>query len=92
MKKLECVIEKITYASEETGYHVLQAAVEIPDGDDELITVVGVLPEVNQGETILVYGDWYVHPRYGPQFRVDSFERVYPTTLLGWNVIWGQVY
>lgn len=83
MKKLDCTIERITYQSEETGYHVLQAVVEVPGGDDEEVTVVGVLPEVSQGEAIRVYGDWYVHPRYGPQFRADSFERIYPTTLAG---------
>ena len=83
MKKLDCLIEKITYQSEETGYHVLQTIVEVPHGEDEQVTVVGVIPGVNPGETICVYGEWFVHPRYGPQFRVEAFERVYPTTLLG---------
>jgi len=83
MKKLECLIERITYQNEDTGYRVLQATVELPDSEDELVTVVGVLPEVNPGETIRVFGDWFVHPRYGPQFRIETFERVYPTTLLG---------
>lgn len=72
---LDGVIEEIVFANEENGYTVC-----IINCMGEPITLVGIMPFVNEGETITVQGAWQVHATFGRQFRVDYFEKKLPTT------------
>jgi exodeoxyribonuclease V alpha subunit len=47
------------------------------------VTVVGVLPQIEPGETLSVSGDWEHHPRFGDQLRVISWEVKLPATTEG---------
>lgn len=77
---LEGCVERITFQSPETGYTVLQ----LDSGDyDEPVTVVGELPAVFVGENLRFQGVWSQHQRYGKQFKVQRFEKIRPTTILG---------
>ena len=53
MEKLRCVVERITYQNQETGYSVLKVAVK---GYDDLIPLVGNLLDVTAGSVLLVDG------------------------------------
>jgi exodeoxyribonuclease V alpha subunit len=77
---LEAVLERITYANEETGYTV--ARVATPRGPD-LVTVVGPLLGAQVGESLRLAGRWTSHSRYGPQFEVRSYTTVLPATIQG---------
>ncbi|GLI03474.1 ATP-dependent RecD-like DNA helicase [Phytohabitans aurantiacus] len=77
---LEAVLERITFASEETGYTI--ARVATGRGGD-LLTVVGALLGVQPGESLRLVGRWTSHPQYGRQFQVDSFTTVLPATIQG---------
>ena len=72
---LEGMVESIVYKNDETGY-----AIFIADVDGQPVTMVGTLPFLFEGESILVSGQWTVHKTYGKQFRVDAFEKNLPTT------------
>ncbi len=76
MDNLFGVAEEIIYRKEDTGYTVLDVASE----DGELITVVGVLPEIAAGEEVHFTGSWDRHPTFGRQFRAESVERAMPST------------
>ena len=76
MDNLFGVAEEIIYRKEDTGYTVLDVASE----DGELITVVGVLPEIAAGEEVHFTGNWDRHPTFGRQFRAESVERAMPST------------
>ncbi|MFD0903329.1 SF1B family DNA helicase RecD2 [Actinomadura sediminis] len=78
---LEAVLERITYANEETGYTVARVATE-RTGDD-LLTVVGALLGAQVGESLRLTGRWRSHPRYGRQFEVESYTTVLPATVQG---------
>lgn len=78
---LEAVLERITYANEETGYTVARVAVERNSTD--LLTVVGPLLGAQPGESLRLTGRWTSHPRYGRQFEVDSYDTVLPATVQG---------
>jgi exodeoxyribonuclease V alpha subunit len=78
---LEVVIERITYANEETGYTVARVAA-IQSGDD-LLTVVGSLLGVQPGERVQLWGRWKAHPQYGRQFEVQSYRTMLPATIQG---------
>ncbi|MFD6952791.1 helicase [Nocardiopsis sp. TSRI0078] len=74
------VLERITYANEETGYTV--ARVDTGRGGD-LLTVVGSLLGVQPGEALRMRGRWGSHPQYGRQFHVDDYTTVLPATVQG---------
>jgi exodeoxyribonuclease V alpha subunit len=77
---LEAVLERITYANEDTGYTV--ARVDTGRGGD-LLTVVGALLGAQPGESIRMRGRWGSHPQYGKQFHVDDYTTVLPATIQG---------
>src|SRR4051812_7222167 len=78
---LQAVLERITYANEETGYTIARVATDRSGAD--LVTVVGALLGVQPGESVRLVGRWGSHPRYGRQFEVDSFTTVLPATVQG---------
>lgn len=78
MVELEGVIERITYYNEESGYTVARLKT-----GKESVTVVGYLLHVRNGESISLSGDWTIHPTYGRQFNVESFEIIPPVTKEG---------
>src|SRR5258708_21179 len=77
---LEAVLERITYANEETGYTV--ARVDVGRGG-ELVTVVGALLGAQPGESLRMHGRWGSHPQYGKQFQVEDYTTVLPATVQG---------
>jgi exodeoxyribonuclease V alpha subunit len=78
---LEAVLERITYANEDTGYTIARVATERTGPD--LLTIVGPLLGAQIGESLRLTGRWGSHPKYGKQFQVDSFTTVLPATIQG---------
>ena len=93
MDKIELCgsVERITFHNSENGYSVIrlrpdsQGMLPFAHGQsqDDLVTVVGGLPELQPGESIKLTGTWERHPKHGWQFSAEKYERVYPTTLEG---------
>ena len=80
MSKLRAVIERITYQSAENGYSILKANVK---GYNELVTLVGNMPEVIVGTVMVAEGEWKVNKQYGSQFVVSTYEEAMPATEFG---------
>lgn len=74
LEKLTGVVERIVYQNKENGY----AVVEIEVGEAEFETIFGTLPYISEGEVIAAYGDFVNSPKYGRQFRVQSYEKQLP--------------
>jgi len=72
---LDGVIEDMIFTNEENGYTVCTI-----NCMGEPVTCVGIMPFVNEGETIRVQGYWQVHATFGRQFKVEYFEKKLPTT------------
>lgn len=68
---IECVI----YSNDENGYAICDMGT---DDGDEMITIVGTLPMIAEGDCVAVYGRWTHNPKYGKQFRVEQYERELP--------------
>ncbi|GGO10946.1 ATP-dependent RecD-like DNA helicase [Microbispora rosea subsp. aerata] len=79
--QLDAVLERITYANEETGYTIARVATE--RSGNELLTVVGPLLGAQVGESLRLTGRWSSHPKYGRQFEVWSYTTVLPATIQG---------
>jgi exodeoxyribonuclease V alpha subunit len=71
---LSGTIEHITFSNSSNGYTV--AVLKLPDDE---ITIVGIMPFVSVGDFVEIVGRFDTHPTYGPQFKVESFEKAAPT-------------
>lgn len=77
---LQGILENIRFTNPENGYMVVRFS---PEGYQTEITAVGVLAGARAGELLRIEGDWENHPRFGEQFRVQSFEMLLPDTARG---------
>ena len=73
LEKLEGMVEQVIYSNEENGYTVCDMSTE-----DDVVTVCGTMPMLNEGDTLCVYGKWVHNAKYGRQFSVEQYERVMP--------------
>ena len=80
MEKLRCVVERITYHNELNGWSVIRCRAK---GFSELVTVVGMMPEVHVGSVLQLTGSWRIDAKYGRQFSIESFEETLPATVYG---------
>lgn len=78
MERLSAIITDTIYRNEENGYSVLEVRV-----DKEDITVVGCLPPLSSGESVVFEGAWSEHPTYGRQFKAEQFQLETPSSLRG---------
>lgn len=68
-------IKDVIFKNELNSYTV--ANLETLDGT---ITIVGYLPFVNKGDNLKAEGNFIEHIEYGKQFKVETFEKVIPTS------------
>ena len=66
----------IIYQNEINSYLIATFEME-----EEITTIVGYLPFVNEGDTLKVTGKFVEHKEYGRQFKVETFEKIMPETL-----------
>ncbi len=71
-------LERITYRNEENHYTIARLKTT---ASANLITVVGYLVGTRLGETLRLTGQWVTHPRFGNQFKFDTFEVALPATV-----------
>lgn len=79
IETLKGTIENVVYRNENNDYTVL----EIVDGEDNLITAVGVIPLASEGEIVTLRGRWTFHKEFGKQFAFDSFDKSLPDDVDG---------
>ena len=61
-------VEEIIFRNPVNGYTVASVAAA-----DELVTVVGTMPDVEVGETVEATGTFSTHPTFGEQLSVSSY-------------------
>lgn len=80
MDRLRCIVERITYQNEQNGYSVIKCKAK---GYNDLVTVVGAMPEVHVGAVLTRTGMWKMDAKYSRQFSVETFEETLPATVFG---------
>ena len=91
MDSISGAVERITFYNPENGYTVLRLRAESQSGSrrghfpnqEDLITVVGSLPELSPGAHIQLQGHWDKHPKHGSQFKAEVCEQTLPATVAG---------
>jgi len=83
------IVENIVYHNEDNGYTVFAIFCEdIPltiasyqDDDDKIITCTGHFPDLREGETVQITGNFVNNPRFGWQLAVTRAEKTAPSSV-----------
>ena len=78
MNELTGVIDEIVFENQDNGYVVAKLKV-----DKEIVTIVGNIPYIIEGQNLKLQGQWITHPKFGKQFQVKSCEEILPTSVKG---------
>ena len=74
------MIERVTFHNPESGFAVLRVKAR---GHRDLISLVGIVPDVNPGEWVEARGHWEIDRQHGRQFRAGDVRVAEPDTLEG---------
>ena len=75
-EKIVGIVDSVIFQSDDTGYTVCEV-----EGEDGLpYVLVGTMPYISEGDNIIATGKWTLHQTYGKQFKVESYEKVLPTS------------
>lgn len=74
---VEGTVENVLFKNESNGYTVLDL-----DAGGELITVVGEIGDIEEGESLILEGYYDTHRRFGTQFHAEYCERKLPETVV----------
>ncbi len=80
LKSLEGILKNITFHNFDNLFTVAKL---ITRPENELVTIVGHLPQLTPGERIVVSGEFEDHKKFGRQFHVKSYEVKLPVTTEG---------
>ena len=75
--KIEGTVENVLFRNESNGYIVLEI-----DSKGELITVVGTLGDIDDGEHLSLVGKYVTHSKFGVQFQAEYCDRKLPNTAI----------
>ncbi len=76
MQEITGRIFKTIYRSEKNGFTVALFYC-LEEQDDVIIT--GYLPLLSEEHNYKLTGEWTDHPKYGVQFKIESFEKILPS-------------
>ena len=79
MEKISGTVENVVYKNDNNDYTVF----EVIDSQNRLVTAVGVIPMVNEGESVVLEGQWTYHKEFGKQFSFVSYEKSLPKEIDG---------
>ncbi len=74
--KIVATVENTVFRNTENGYSVLSLTY-----NKKRLTAVGTVPEVFEGQTLELTGEFVVNKKFGEQFKIDEVKVVEPTTL-----------
>ncbi len=69
------IVQNVVYRNDSNDYTVF----EISDNDSNLITAVGIIPSVCEGESVILEGQWAYHREFGKQFSFVRYEKSLPS-------------
>ncbi len=72
-EKIQGKVVSIIFANEDNGYTVAEI-----DSPEFSFIAVGTMYGLNEGEKVVLTGEWTDHSTYGEQFKVDTYEKQMP--------------
>jgi exodeoxyribonuclease V alpha subunit len=77
------VLERIIFFNEENHYTIAELRPETAKTAEDRVTIVGALPGVQCGETLLLTGEWTRHAQHGAQFKIATHKSELPSSVYG---------
>ena len=77
---IEGKLEHITFYNEETHYLIARLRSKETKSS---VSILGYMPAPSLGEILKISGVWQSHPRYGQQFKFETFEVLLPDKISG---------
>jgi exodeoxyribonuclease V alpha subunit len=77
------VLERIIFFNEENHYTIAELRPEAAKTAEDRVTIVGALPGVQCGETLLLTGEWTRHAQHGAQFKIATHKSELPSSVYG---------
>ena len=74
--KITATVVNTVFRNADNGYSVLNLTY-----NNKRLTAVGTIPEVFEGQTLELHGEFIVNKKFGEQFKIDEAKVVEPTTL-----------
>lgn len=68
------VVDSVIFENRENGYTIC----EIETDDGQPVVLAGSMSYISSGDRIKAIGSWVIHPTYGKQLRVTSYEKHLP--------------
>lgn len=79
MESFEGTVDQVVYYNPDNGYTVCRLSLD----DGRTLTAIGTFPPLSPGEVMRVHGRFEDNPRFGRQFRVESYVPVLPSSVKG---------
>ena len=79
LETISGVVDSVVYRNENNEYTVF----ELADDSGSLITAVGIIPSLCEGECVVLQGQWAYHKEFGKQFSFVSYEKSLPKEIDG---------
>ncbi len=76
---IQATLQQVQFSSRDSAFFVGRFLSE--EGDS--FTAAGELLAPSPGDDYILNGSWTVHPKYGRQFKIASYEIIYPVTTEG---------
>jgi exodeoxyribonuclease V alpha subunit len=70
-------VQSVVYHNKENGYTIARCRLKDEPGQ---FSIVGTMGELSAGSTLDLHGSWAMHPKFGRQFEVSTFEQARPAT------------
>ena len=74
IQTIKGTVEGVVFRNEETGYIVMDM-----DISGEMVTAVGCLGDIREGETLTLAGQYVNNQKFGRQFEAHACERLMPS-------------
>ena len=78
MVEMDGLIDHIVYKNDENGYVVARLK-----SSKDMVSIVGYIPFIKEGQQVKIQGEWTVHQTFGQQIKVDSCQEIVPSTTDG---------
>ncbi len=75
MDTVQGEVVNVVFKNEDNGYAIAKIK-----NKDEIITITGCLPYVDEGQIIKAQGEWIVHKTFGNQLKIEKYEEILPSS------------
>jgi len=82
--EVKAEVKRVTFRDSASGYSVIKVVPEQSElTSGGVLSVVGILPGLEQGDQVKLHGKWGNHKKFGRQFEASSYQLLLPTSSTG---------